>query len=132
MEGELPTRARIVIADDHPLFRFALVALLRECPDFEVIGEATDGQEALKLCSRLKPDLVLMDVIMPRMGGIEAARAIKRELPKTIVLMMTASVEPPGRGDQGRGRRIHPEISMPSRDSQRGSQGVGGRVPVER
>jgi two-component system NarL family response regulator len=68
--------------------------LLRECPDFEVIGEATDGQEALKLCSRLKPDLVLMDVIMPRMGGIEAARAIKRELPKTIVLMMTASVEP--------------------------------------
>jgi DNA-binding NarL/FixJ family response regulator len=94
MKREVPTRARIVIADDHPLFRFAIVALLRECPDFEVIGEATDGQEALKLCSRLKPDLVLMDVIMPRMGGIEAVRAIKRELPRTIVLMMTASVEP--------------------------------------
>jgi DNA-binding NarL/FixJ family response regulator len=67
---------------------------LKECPDFEVIGEAADGQEALELCSRLKPDLVLMDVIMPRMSGIEAVRAIKRELPHTIVLMMTASVDP--------------------------------------
>ena len=94
MERELPTRARIVVADDHPLFRFALVTLLRECPDFKVVGEAADGQEALKLCSHLKPDLVFMDVIMPRMGGIEAVRAIKRELPHTIVLMMTASVEP--------------------------------------
>jgi len=94
MVRELPTRARIVIADDHPLFRFALVALLRECPDFEVVGEAADGHEALKLCSRLNPDLVLMDVIMPGMGGIEAVRAIKQELPRTIVLMMTASVDP--------------------------------------
>ena len=94
MVRELPTRARIIIADDHPLFRFALVTLLRGCPDFEMVGEAADGQEALKLCSRLKPDLVLMDVIMPGMSGIEAVRVIKRELPRTIVLIMTASVEP--------------------------------------
>src|SRR5215204_5875951 len=83
--------SRIVVADDHPLLRSALRSLLGESPDVEVVAEANDGQEALELCKRLKPELVLMDVIMPTMDGIEATRAIKAELPQTIVLMMTAS-----------------------------------------
>jgi DNA-binding NarL/FixJ family response regulator len=84
--------SRIVIADDHPLLRSALRHLLEESPeDMEVVAEANDGQEALELCRRFEPELVLMDVIMPRMDGIEATRAIKAELPGTIVLVMTAS-----------------------------------------
>ena len=91
----MPPPSRIMIADDHPLWCSGLRSLL-ECSDssMEVVGEATDGQQAVELARSLKPDLVLMDVRMPRMGGLEATRAIKRELPKTVVLMMTASEEP--------------------------------------
>jgi NarL family two-component system response regulator LiaR len=94
IEYEPPTPARVVVADDHPLFRFASVDFLSQCPDLEVVGEATDGREALELCRRLEPDLILIDVIMPKMDGLQAARAIKQVLPRTIVLVMTASEEP--------------------------------------
>jgi DNA-binding NarL/FixJ family response regulator len=94
MRSKVSTAARIIVADDHPLFRSALVDTLRRCPNVEVTGEAAHGQEALELCRRLKPDLVLMDVRMPEMNGPEATRAIKRELPRTVVLMITASDEP--------------------------------------
>ena len=83
--------ARIVIADDHPLFRSALRTLLEGSEEVEVIAEATDGRETLGLCRRLRPDLLLMDMIMPEMDGVAATRAIKSELPRTIVLVMTAS-----------------------------------------
>ena len=83
--------ARIVIADDHPLFRYALRTLLEESGEMEVIAEASDGRETLGLSRRLRPDLVLMDVIMPKMDGVAATRAIKAELPRTVVLVMTAS-----------------------------------------
>jgi DNA-binding NarL/FixJ family response regulator len=83
--------ARIVIADDHPLFRSALRTLLEGSAEVEVVAEAADGKETLGLSRRLRPDLVLMDVIMPRMDGVAATRAIKAELPRTVVLMMTAS-----------------------------------------
>jgi len=81
---------RIVVADDHPLFRSALASLL-EGSGLEVVAQASDGEQALELCRRLRPDVVVMDVIMPKMDGIAASRAIKAELPGTIVLMMTAS-----------------------------------------
>jgi DNA-binding NarL/FixJ family response regulator len=89
--GQPSEPARIVVADDHPLFRSALRTLLEGSEEVEVIAEATDGKEALELSRRLRPDLLLMDVIMPNMDGVAATRAIKSELPRTIVLVMTAS-----------------------------------------
>jgi DNA-binding NarL/FixJ family response regulator len=78
VQGEASTTAaRIIVADDHLLVRSALVDIVRKHSNFEVIGEAADGQEALELCRRLNPDLVLMDVMMPEMDGIAATRAIK-------------------------------------------------------
>lgn len=86
--------SRIVVADDHPLFRGALKWIVSVQPDLEVVGEAADGREALELCRRLRPDLVLMDLQMPKMNGIEATRAIKEECSQTIVLMLTALEDP--------------------------------------
>lgn len=86
--------SRIVVADDHPLFRSALIQILNARADLEVVGEAADGQEAIELCRRLRPQLVLMDVRMPQVDGLEATRTIKREFPRTIVLMLTAFEDP--------------------------------------
>ena len=91
MASQSSKPARILIADDHPLFRSALRTLLEGSEEVEVIAEATDGKETLGLSRRLEPDLVLMDVIMPNMDGVAATRAIKAEHPRTIVLVMTAS-----------------------------------------
>lgn len=67
---------RIVLADDHKLFREALVRLLVEQPDMEVVGQASDGQMAVKMVLLCRPDVVIMDISMPRMNGIEATRII--------------------------------------------------------
>jgi NarL family two-component system response regulator LiaR len=92
---EAPVPSRIILADDHPLFRAALRHLLtQQGSALEVVAEATDGPEALELCRRFGPDLVLMDLSMPKLDGIETTRAIKRELPRTVVLIMTASADP--------------------------------------
>jgi DNA-binding NarL/FixJ family response regulator len=68
--------------------------MLDALPDLEVVGEAADGREAVELCRRLRPDLVLMDMSMPTMDGLEATLAIKGAFPKTIVLVLTASGDP--------------------------------------
>ncbi|MDP9438908.1 MAG: response regulator transcription factor [Actinomycetota bacterium] len=86
--------SRLVIVDDHDLLRAGLRDVLVDPPDVEVIGEAANGREALVLCRDAKPDLILMDIRMPVMDGIEATRAIKREHPKMVVLMITMYENP--------------------------------------
>jgi DNA-binding NarL/FixJ family response regulator len=81
--------ARILIADDHALVREGLRTMLSGEDGLEVVAEANDGQQALDLCRELEPDLVLMDVRMPVMDGLEATRKIKDEMPKTSVMMVT-------------------------------------------
>lgn len=79
----------IVIAEDHQLFREGLKSMLNKRDDIEVIGEAKDGIEAVKLVRKLKPDLVLLDLSMPKMGGISVLKDVKRELPDTRILLLT-------------------------------------------
>jgi DNA-binding NarL/FixJ family response regulator len=93
-EEVLSRSSRLVIVDDHPLFRAAIRQMLRNWPDLVVVGEAANGWESVELCRRLHPELVLMDLWMPKMDGFEATREIKRESPSTIVLMLTAFEEP--------------------------------------
>ena len=86
--------ARLVLVDDHDLARDGLRDILTDVPDVDVVGEAADGQEALEMCRHARPDLVLMDLRMPRMDGLEATREIKQEHPKTSVLVMTMHENP--------------------------------------
>jgi two-component system response regulator NreC len=79
----------IVIADDHGVLRAGLRALLSAEPDLEVVGEAAGGQEALSLCSEISPEIVLLDVSMPDLGGIEVTRRLKEILPEVRVLILT-------------------------------------------
>src|SRR5437868_6093775 len=80
---------RLVLADDHALFRDGLARLFAYEDDFQVVGEAADGEHVLHLARALQPDLVLMDVDMPRGGGILATQRIKAELPAVRVVMLT-------------------------------------------
>ncbi len=86
--------ARLLIADDHAFMRVGVGTILSRASDLEVVGEAGDGEEALSLCRALRPDLVLMDVTMPKMDGIEATRLLNAELPEISVLMHTAHFDP--------------------------------------
>ena len=87
-------KIRVLIADDHALVRDGIKALLRLTDDIEVIGEATDGRQAIDQCRELNPDVVLMDIAMPGLGGLEATLELKRESPKTRVLVLTQYDDP--------------------------------------
>ena len=82
-------RIRVLVVDDHTIVRDGICALLALAGDMEVVGEATNGNEALKMVKELTPDVVLMDMAMPIMGGLEATRRISKEFPATRVLVLT-------------------------------------------
>ena len=84
---------RVVISDDHELFRRGLRMVLEAEEDIEVVAEAVDGQDAVTRVEELAPDVVLMDVRMPRMGGIEATRIIRQLFPTTRIIVLTVSDE---------------------------------------
>ncbi len=86
-------RIRVLIADDHELFRRGLRMVLEDEDDIEVVGEAGDGTDAVALTSETVPDVVVMDVRMPEVSGIDATAQIKEELPHTKILMLTISDE---------------------------------------
>ncbi len=95
--GEMPTAAadpiRVLVVDDHQLFRRGLQLVLDQEPDIAVVGEAADGAEALEQAVNTLPDIVLMDVRMPRRGGIDACTAIKDAVPSAKIIMLTISDE---------------------------------------
>ena len=82
-------KVRIVIAEDHTILREGLRSLLSSNANFEVVGEAGDGREAIRQVKKLKPDLILSDLSMPKMNGMEAIKEIKRESPATKILVLT-------------------------------------------
>jgi DNA-binding NarL/FixJ family response regulator len=86
--------ARLLIADDHELARFGLVGALQGERGLTIVGEARDGQEAVELCRELLPDLVLMDIRMPRLDGLGATAEIVRTCPGTSVIMLTMQEDP--------------------------------------
>ncbi|MBI5671447.1 MAG: response regulator transcription factor [Chloroflexi bacterium] len=81
---------RVLIADDHDLLRYGLATFMESCQDLELVGEAANGQEAVELCDRLKPDVVLMDLVMPEMDGQTATRIIRDKHPETQVIILTS------------------------------------------
>lgn len=82
-------QARILLVDDHELSRSGIKSLLAANPNWEICGEATDGRDALEKVQQLKPDLVIMDAIMPSMSGIEAARRMREQLPGVKIVILS-------------------------------------------
>ncbi|MGD8760124.1 MAG: response regulator transcription factor [Anaerolineales bacterium] len=96
-KSSLPDRPgeslRLLLVDDHNLARSGLRSLVATWPEFEIVGEASQGEEAIRAVEKLRPDIVLMDFRMPGMNGVEATRAIKAQWPDVKVAMLTVYVE---------------------------------------
>ena len=84
-----PGLIRVLIADDHGMVRRGLTAYLINDPDLEVVGEARDGKEAIAQCERLRPDVILMDLMMPELGGVAATRQVQETCPDVKVIILT-------------------------------------------
>ena len=83
-------KSRILIADDHAIVRMGLASLLERERNIEIVGEATDGKEAVAAVLRLRPDIVIMDLMMPKMDGVEATAVLHEKLPETKILILTS------------------------------------------
>ncbi len=106
MSEQAPT-IRVMLVDDHAVVRSGLSAFLLAFDDLELVGDAADGVEALNLASRVRPDVVLMDLVMPRMDGATATRAIREKFPDTQVIALTSFKEDDLVQDaQGRSHRL--------------------------
>ncbi len=90
MEEDHPKRIRVVIADDHAIFRQGTGELLGREPDIELVGEASNGEEAVRIVEQLRPAVAILDIAMPVMNGIEATQRIKEISPQTRILILTA------------------------------------------
>lgn len=88
---EIDEPVRVLLVDDHILFRKGISSMMASQPDLEVVGEASDGTEALEKARELMPDIILMDINMPRTDGLEATRLIKEELPYVKIVILTVS-----------------------------------------
>ena len=88
-----PRATRVVLAEDQALVREALMLLLQQHSGVEIVGAASTGREAVDLCERLEPDVILMDLVMPGMNGIEASRQIRRRTPAARIILLTAHIE---------------------------------------
>ena len=86
-------RTRVIIVDDHSVLRVGLKQVLEQTGEFEVVGQAGDGEEAVRVAAKVSPDVVVMDVMMPKKDGVEACREIMGFAPETRVVMLTASTE---------------------------------------
>lgn len=86
-------KIRIMLVDDHAMVRKGLTSILRVCPDFELVGEAENGREAIKVCETSQPDVILMDLLMPEMDGPTATRQIKESWPQIQVIALTSFQE---------------------------------------
>jgi NarL family two-component system response regulator LiaR len=84
------SKIRILIVDDHAIVRTGLAALLGSIPDFEIVGEASNGSIAVSKAIKLNPDVIVMDLVMPKMGGVEATTEILSKLPDTRILILTS------------------------------------------
>jgi two-component system nitrate/nitrite response regulator NarL len=90
---EIGQKVRVLLVDDHDGVRKAVRSLLETYPRFEIIGEAVDGKEAIDEATRLKPDVVVLNVSMPVMNGIEAARVIKSESPQSAIVILSSHAD---------------------------------------
>ena len=89
-----PPAIRIVVADDHPVVRFGVRNMLLNEPGFDVVGEAGDGDDAITQTLELEPDILLLDLLMPRLPGLEAMRAIMAKSPRVKIMLLTATISP--------------------------------------
>ena len=87
-----PATIRIVVADDHPVVRFGVRNMLLNEPGFEVVGEAEDGDDAITQTIELEPDILLLDLLMPRLPGLEAMRAIMTKSPRVKIMLLTSTI----------------------------------------
>jgi len=84
---------RIVVADDHPIVRAGIVGLLEQAQGIEVVGEAADGREAVAAAERERPDVVVMDLVMPRLDGVQAMRELRARVPRARVIVLTSFLD---------------------------------------
>jgi DNA-binding NarL/FixJ family response regulator len=89
----MPTKLKVLLVDDHALVRRGFRRMLEDEPSFQVVGEASDGAEALKRAEELRPDVIVMDCALPQVNGIDATRQILKKLPNTAILMLSMHSE---------------------------------------